>query len=36
VYLDNGKSKIMVNLPASKSEGAAFGGELLGLAEVIQ
>jgi uncharacterized membrane protein len=35
-YLDNGKSKLMVNLPASKSEGVAFGGELLGLAEVIQ
>jgi hypothetical protein len=36
VYLENGKSKILVNLPASRSEGVAFGGELLGLAEVIQ
>jgi hypothetical protein len=35
-YLDNGKSKLMVNLPASKSEGVSFGGELLGLAEVIR
>jgi len=36
VYLENGKSKILVNLPASRNEGVAFGGELLGLAEVIQ
>ena len=36
VYLENGKSKILVNLPASRSEGVAFSGELLGLAEVIQ
>jgi hypothetical protein len=36
VYLENGKSKILVNLPASKSQGVAFSSDLLGLAEVIQ
>ncbi len=36
VYLENGKSKILVNLPASRSEGVAFSSDLLGLAEVIQ
>ena len=36
VYLENGRSKILVNLPASRNEGVAFCGELLGLAEVIQ
>jgi hypothetical protein len=36
VYLESGKSKILVNLPASRSAGVAFSGELLGLAEVIQ
>lgn len=36
VYIEHGKSKILVNLPASRSEGVAFSGELLGLAEVIQ
>ena len=35
-FFDNGKSKIMVNLPASKREGVAFGAELLGLAEGVQ
>ena len=36
VYLDDGKSKIMVNLPASKKEGVMFSSDLLGLSEVIQ
>jgi len=36
VYLDSGKSKILVNLPSSRSEGIAFTSDLLGLAEVIQ
>ena len=36
VYLDHGKSKLLVNLRASKSEGVAFSSDLLGLAEVIQ
>jgi hypothetical protein len=36
VYLENGKSKILVNLPASRREGAAFSSDLLRLSEVIQ
>jgi YfiR/HmsC-like len=36
VYLENGKSKILVNLPASKREGTAFSSDLLRLSEVIQ
>jgi hypothetical protein len=35
-YLENEKSKIMVNLPASRREGAILSSDLLGLAEVIQ
>ena len=36
VYLDSGKSKILVNLPSSRNEGISFTSDLLGLAEVIQ
>jgi hypothetical protein len=36
VYLDQGKSKILVNLRASKSEGVAFSSDILRLAEVFQ
>jgi hypothetical protein len=36
VYLEQGKSKILVNLRASKNQGVAFSPDLLGLSEVIQ
>lgn len=36
VYLETGKSKILVNLPASKKEGVMFSSDLLRLSEVIQ
>lgn len=36
VYAKDDKSAILLNLPASKSEGAAFGGDVLRLAEVIR
>jgi len=36
VYQEDGKSKILVNLPASRTEGAAFTGDLLRLSEVIR
>jgi hypothetical protein len=36
VFLDDGKSKILVNLPASKKEGVMFSSDLLRLSEVIQ
>jgi hypothetical protein len=36
VYLENGKSKILINLPASRRAGAAFSPDLLRLSEVIQ
>ncbi len=35
VYLANGKSKILVNLAASRAEAAPLSSELLGLSEVI-
>jgi hypothetical protein len=36
VYLQAGKSKILVNLPASRKEGVMFSSDLLRLSEVIQ
>ena len=36
VYLESGKSKILINLPASKRAHAAFSPDLLRLSEVIQ
>jgi hypothetical protein len=36
VFLVNGRPTIMVNLPASKNEGAAFSSDLLRLATVIK
>lgn len=36
VYLESGKSKILINLPASKRARAAFSPDLLRLSEVIQ
>jgi hypothetical protein len=36
IYLESGKSKILINLPASKRARAAFSADLLRLSEVIQ